>query len=342
MAETINKKRQVNIEVLRIIAMLLVLIGHYNRPINGDVTFELMHTDVIKAIGIAEIKSWTFVCVPCFVLISGYFGIHWKWKGIFNFFFQISFWGGFIYLLTTLLGFHSFELKAFIKSMTCFLYGVNWFITAYFGLYLFAPIINSFVDNASERQMMWIVFSFFAYQTIFGWVLKIPEFTMGMTMTSLIGYYLLGGYLKKTTMRIFQFKAIVNLSIYIGIGLFCVFLNCITKYYGIGKDVYSYISPLQVLQTVYLFLFCKNINIKHCEKVILFFSSSAFAGLLMHSWEGGAMYMAGLKWCDDNFEWSFLPCIVYIFLFFAIACSVDKIRIYCWQRVLSFFCSLIN
>lgn len=62
-------KRQINIEVLRIIAMLLVLVGHFNIACNGDVTYELVHTNLLKAIGIAEVKSWTFVCVPCFIVI---------------------------------------------------------------------------------------------------------------------------------------------------------------------------------------------------------------------------------------------------------------------------------
>lgn len=77
---TKNKKRQINIEVLRIIAMLLVLVGHFNIACNGDVTYELVHTNLLKAIGIAEVKSWTFVCVPCFIVISGYFcfiGVRW-------------------------------------------------------------------------------------------------------------------------------------------------------------------------------------------------------------------------------------------------------------------------
>ena len=57
-----TKKRQLNIELLRIIAMVIVLVGHYNIACNGDVTYELVHTNLLKAIGIAEIKSWTFVC----------------------------------------------------------------------------------------------------------------------------------------------------------------------------------------------------------------------------------------------------------------------------------------
>lgn len=94
-----TKKRQLNIELLRIIAMVIVLVGHYNIACNGDVTYELVHTNLLKAIGIAEIKSWTFVCVPSFIVISGYFGIHWKWKGLFNYLFQISFWVAWFMLL---------------------------------------------------------------------------------------------------------------------------------------------------------------------------------------------------------------------------------------------------
>ena len=75
--KTKTKKRQVNIELLRIIAMILVLLTHTQFG-KGDIS--LVHTDLFRAIGNYEVDSWTFVCVPSFVVISGYFGIHWKWK----------------------------------------------------------------------------------------------------------------------------------------------------------------------------------------------------------------------------------------------------------------------
>lgn len=95
MKTTKTKKRQLNIEVLRIIAMQLVLVGHSNIASNGDAYYDFVHSNLLKEICITEIKSWTFVCVPCFVVISGYFGIRWKWKGLFNYLFQIGFWGGY-------------------------------------------------------------------------------------------------------------------------------------------------------------------------------------------------------------------------------------------------------
>ena len=87
------KKRQINIEILRIISMILVLLNHSTwnaKYFNID----MVHTDLPKAIGVLEVYGWIFVCVPCFIAISGYFGIRWKWKGLFNYLFQIGFWGG--------------------------------------------------------------------------------------------------------------------------------------------------------------------------------------------------------------------------------------------------------
>lgn len=255
-----NKKRQVNIEVLRIIAMLLVLFGHYVIPYYGNVTQEMVHTDLWKAIGIAESKSWSFVCVPSFVIISGYFGIHWKWRSFANYLFQIAFWGGFIYLITLFLGMHDLVWSKLFKNIFCSMWGVNWFFSAYLGLYMLAPIINAFVEKSSAKELLWMVLAFFCFQTFYGWIMKLSEFREGMATTSFLGYYLLGAYLRKTTLKCFHWNATLNMCIFLGIGFFCVCANCLTQYFGINKDIYSYISPLQILQTAYLFLFCKSFD----------------------------------------------------------------------------------
>lgn len=93
MIKTLNKKRLVNIELLRIIAMLLVLLNHSTWNAHFF-NIGMVHTDLLEAVGVLQVYGLIFVCVPCFVVISGYFGIHWKWKGLFNYLFQIGFWGG--------------------------------------------------------------------------------------------------------------------------------------------------------------------------------------------------------------------------------------------------------
>lgn len=332
MVKTLAKKRQVNIELLRIIAMLLVLLNHSTWNAHYF-NIGMVHTDLLKSIGVLEVYSWIFVCVPCFVVISGYFGIHWKWKGLFNYLFQIGFWGGIVYLITWGLGLHDFHVLTFIKNMTCFLYGVNWFFYAYFGLYMFAPVLNAFIEKVDERQMMWMTLAFFAFQTVFGWILKQNEFYYGLTFTSLIGWYLLGAFLRKSTWKGFHLKPWQNMAVFLGVGQICVGIALVAAFLGIEKGTYSYISPLQVIQTAYLFLFCRSLKITKGEKVITFFASSAFAGLLAHSWEGGEVYGLGMKWISCNLPAPFVFSIMYICLFFAIVCCLDKIRLWCWKRV---------
>lgn len=328
------KKRRINIEILRIISMILVLLNHSHWNA-GYFKIGMVHSDILKSIGVLEIYSWMFVCVPCFIVISGYFGIRWKWKGLFNYLFQICFWGGLVYIVTWILRMHTFEPLNLLKNMTCFLHGGNWFFTAYLGLYMFAPILNAYIDNSTEKQLRNITLAFFLFQTIFGWIFKEPEFYYGLTTTSLIGWYLIGGWLRKSTWKGFFLKPWQNIAIFIGIGQISVIIAFTAAYLGIEKGTYSYISPLQVIQTTYLFLFCKSLKIYKWEKIIVFFSSSAFAGLLAHSWEGAGLYRNVNNWISQNLPIPFIFAFLWILIFFCCACCLDKIRIFCWNKILN-------
>lgn len=217
--------------------------------------------------------------------------------------------------------------------MTCFLYGVNWFFPAYLGLYMLAPILNAFIDNANERHLRNMTLTFFLFQTIFGWILKMQEFYYGLTITSLIGWYLLGGWIRKSTWKGFFLKPWQNIAIFLGIGQISVIISLVAAYIGIEKSIYSYISPLQVMQTTYLFLFCRSLKVSKGEKFITFFSSSAFAGLLAHSWEGVILYRDVNDWISGNLPIPFVFAFIWILLFFSCACCLDKIRIFCWNKV---------
>lgn len=337
MVEGDNNKhsRQVNIELLRIISMFFVLMIHWNVVMNGQTSHEMVMTEPWRAVGVASLKSLDFIAVNCFIIISGYFGIRWKIRSLCNYLFQISFWGGLVYLITYALGMHDFESLAILKNMTCFLVGVNWFFITYLGLYMFAPILNAFIEKTTEKELLWMVITFYSFQTFFGYMLKVcHEFAHGMTFVSFIGLYLLGAYLKKSTLKYFQLSAWANLGVYLGVGAACVVASMAANYVGIEKDLYSYISPWQILQTIYLFLFFKALKIgEQWNKVILFFSSSAFAGLLMHSWEGAIMYGMGHKWIYDNLPVPAVWSLVYIIVFFIMACCLDKLRLFVWNHI---------
>lgn len=82
--------RQSNVELLRILAMFLVVVAHCNCWLAGglpDMSDGLSMVDIIRYF-IAAIAS---ICVVLFVLISGYFAIHPNIKSIVSLWTQIVF-----------------------------------------------------------------------------------------------------------------------------------------------------------------------------------------------------------------------------------------------------------
>lgn len=71
-----TKIRQSNFELLRLVCMMMVMIGHANGYVN--------ETDLVGARGIAKVvvNQFCLVHVDVFVLISGWFGKKASWKGV--------------------------------------------------------------------------------------------------------------------------------------------------------------------------------------------------------------------------------------------------------------------
>ena len=85
-----TQERSSNIELLRILSMFLVLMIHYI-PSRTLPTHDTLAHDTLGTLFDLQLRSISFVCVNCFILISGYFGIRWKLKSFSNLLFQILF-----------------------------------------------------------------------------------------------------------------------------------------------------------------------------------------------------------------------------------------------------------
>lgn len=96
----ISNQRESNIELLRILSMMLVLLCHYvHTRHNGMFSPEFvpqgcnpLDTDLLNTATNLELRSLSIVCTHCFILISGYFGIKFKIKSLANLVFQMLFW----------------------------------------------------------------------------------------------------------------------------------------------------------------------------------------------------------------------------------------------------------
>ncbi|OUP09311.1 hypothetical protein B5F34_06570 [Mediterranea sp. An20] len=126
-----------NFELLRIVAMLMVVNLH---------TFFQPETLSINDLTVGTLADYfreatSISAVNLFVVISGYFSIKWRLKSFASLIFQVFFWVFALYTLLLFLGEIDFSLKTFLVRLN-FVVTAYWFITAYIGLYLLAPLLN--------------------------------------------------------------------------------------------------------------------------------------------------------------------------------------------------------
>lgn len=261
--------------------MFLVLLIHYV-PSRMTPTPETVNSNFWNITLNLELRSIAFVCVNCFILISGYFGIRWRWRSMTSLLFQILFYAGVAWgigIIAQKYGFGEWvDLsgnhlhKAFVT---------RWFIGAYLMLYLLAPIVNRFIDNCSNKELGRFIIIFYIVSTIYGYILKYQGFNEGMSVLSLMGLYLIGAYLRRSKSPWFHHKAIADLCVYLLLGFVLVAVNLVTLKLGITKSVYGYLNPIVIIQTIYLFLFFSKLKIGQVRWINIA-AASAFSVYCLH------------------------------------------------------------
>lgn len=149
-----KKYRQSNIELLRIILILMIILLHY---LNGSMGGALSHTnsDTVNFYFIHILESISIIAVNVFVLITGYFS--YKKKSvqvpkIAKLVLIMIFWGITLSGITVLFiypqKFNFTLLKSILKSTTD-----QWFVVIYCILYLLIPYLNKLVNNISKKKL---------------------------------------------------------------------------------------------------------------------------------------------------------------------------------------------
>lgn len=152
------KERLSNFELLRILAMLLVLLVHCNFFSLGHPTQEEAVNILIPTFTRCVFESLCICCVNVFVLISGWFGINPSIKSLGNFLFQCVFFIVGIYVVMLIMGKEALSIYGIAR---CLLFDKNWFIISYLLLYILSPVLNAFIKEASSRIYMVVLVTFF-------------------------------------------------------------------------------------------------------------------------------------------------------------------------------------
>jgi len=149
-------KRQANFEVLRVVAMAMIVAMHFMQrggilqPLSGNIT--VVNTSAWL------IESFCIVAANCYVLISGYFLIDAKWqlKKLIRVVGQVLFYSLLIPVLCFICGIGEVRTWSIYEWITAILplqMDHYWFATAYVLMFMLSPILAAGVRQLSKKQL---------------------------------------------------------------------------------------------------------------------------------------------------------------------------------------------
>lgn len=334
----IKKERASNIEMLRLLAMFLVLIVHADFFSLGPPTQNDIIASPISAISRFFFQSLSIISVNVFVLISGWFGIRPNAKSFCNFIFQRFFFLVGIYIVLLICSMTSLSVKGIAGCLVMLKW--NWFIKAYIGLYILSPVLNAFITNVEEKTFRKVLLGFFLFQTIYSWICGgAVFFESGYSTMSFIGLYLLARYVNIYLLnKTLVYRPFVYLSIFCVITILLTIISSISVRIGlpiISEKMYSYVNPLVIISSLSLLLLFNELNFKN--EFINWCAASSFAIFLLHT---------NPNLCEPYFKplvlrlynaFDGVVCLWYLFLFLlaigVAAILLDQIRKTIWNCI---------
>lgn len=267
--------RDSNLELLRIIAMMMIIALHQNGSANALTQLPAGQANFYIA---NAVESLSICSVNCFVLLSGYFMIKKNAapvKKCVHLMVDIAFWGGVGCLLNLLVFGERATFKELIVAMIPLIKGNRWFVRDFIILMLLSPFLNNCLTRLSKRNyrlLIAVVLTFFSLWPSFFPNPPIDDY--GFSCVHFVQLYVIAGYLRlhwetnakpRTYILCFFGSSVV------------IFISAI---YGNGY-AYAYNYIFTIISSVCLFMIFKGFRLQ--IPAINFLASGAFDVFLIHT-----------------------------------------------------------
>lgn len=196
---TVNAtQRHYGIDALRIISMFLVIVLHILGF--GGV---FANTEALGPAFIAAqlLEAVAMCSVNCYGLISGYVGIKSKYRysKLLLLWLQVWLYSVGITVFFWFVKPGSVSLSRLVQSFFPVSVGDYWYISAYFGLYLFMPCLNFVVDRMNRRQAKVLCWGMVLLFSVMPMAFDSDPFYArdGYSMVWLVALYILGACIRK-------------------------------------------------------------------------------------------------------------------------------------------------
>lgn len=271
------KERESGFEALRVVAMCMVVVLHLDGAAVG----------LPDAVGpwAASARGWwrlaveaaAIVGVNCFTMISGYFGIRLSWRSVARFLGVCLVYSvGVTSVVMLIKG--TWQWTQWGEAWMVLTHTDLWYVPAYFGLCLLAPLLNAGLDALSRRQLTWTVLAFVAFNCYCGWWHGGRFNPTGYTILQLVMMYLIGGYirrhvdLRRDAVRLRTWAA----AVYVWMAMAVTFMGLFCR----STFTFAYNSPLVIVESVALFMVFGTLRFQ--SRVVNRLAAGAFAVYLIH------------------------------------------------------------
>lgn len=290
----IKEARDSNIELLRIVSMIMIIVHHFELFAGCSNIGNLSLNSYVEIM----IYSLGKLGVNIFVIISGYFLINSQFniKKVIKLWLQIFFYSVSIMIILKMLNIVNFNNRETVKYFLPISYKKYWFASTYMYLYMIFPFLNKFAHSIDKKTYkVLLILLTIMFSGIYSVIYKSNSFETGTgtfeTLAWFIFLYMLAGYI-----RIYGIKFLENKkkNIIITIILMIIFLTILfTSHYvyikyGKLKNIINYYTRMNsiflLLLAITIFYIFKNIKIKN-NKIINLIARNSFAVYLIHEHE---------------------------------------------------------
>lgn len=237
-------ERQSNVEFIRIMAMVFIVLGHV-----------VLHGTHDSLPGSEFIKAVTITGVNLFVLISGYWGIRLSFKSFFNIIGSVVFYSALSIIIAYILFEQSVSANQVIQIFfPLSRYNQYWFVSCYLMLMLLSPAINVVLESVSNRWYVYALVILAYISCVSGWWFENPINANGYSAFNMVFIYILGHGIGR-----FNLPSVLKPRTWFI--LYTIFTVVVFLMFYVAKGRASfYNNPFTILAAVSLFCLILNTN----------------------------------------------------------------------------------
>lgn len=279
--------RQSNIELLRIVSMLFIILEHI--LIMGTDFFDTPD-NCLMSWSSNIIIGFTYIGVNLFVLITGWFAADFSWKRLLSLWLVCGFYELVGFLIAYCLGSIEWDVSALGNIVFPLSHSNYWFVKCYVILLLLLPIINAGLKCFDKKALINILILLSIIDLYFGWFQKLNN---GYDVFHMIYIYIIGCYLKRHVdwNRLRSYRGRLFITWFVLSVLWGVLANINSVHVIPHWNGWAYNNPIVILSAVTFFALFNLFDIKQ-SKLINLFGSTVFSVFLIHTnrYIGKSMY----------------------------------------------------